>query len=68
MQSEFATPKTKSAPRSGGGVWYILWGVAGIVGGASGKFVLRGTNSRTSLIVAGCAFVLWGIFRLASKG
>jgi len=37
-----------------------------IVGGLSGEFVLRGTESSTALVVVGFLFLIWDIFALAT--
>jgi lipoprotein-releasing system permease protein len=52
------------------GSWRILYGVLLAVGGVSGKFVLRGTNSPLALAVAGLAFIVWGFvtIRRSSAG
>ena len=43
---------------------YIIWGILFIIGGASGSFVLRGTDSCGALIALGVGFIGWGVFRL----
>lgn len=42
---------------------YLLSGVAMIVAGASGQFVLKGTNSAIALIVLGIVLVLFGLWK-----
>jgi uncharacterized membrane protein YfcA len=37
-----------------------------IIGGLSGQFVLRGTESSTALVVVGCLFLIWDIYSLAT--
>jgi len=41
----------------------LFWGVLLVLGGASGRFVLRGTNSSDALMVVGCGMVIWGLLR-----
>ena len=40
---------------------YIIWGVLLVIAGASGRFVLRGTNSSAALIGFGFVMVIVGI-------
>jgi lipoprotein-releasing system permease protein len=42
------------------GHWRMLYGALFILGGASGEFVLRGTNSPLALVVAGIGLIFWG--------
>jgi len=42
----------------------ILLGLVFIVGGLSGKLVLRGAHSAEALAIAGAILVLWGILKL----
>lgn len=46
---------------------YIIWGILFIIGGASGSFVLRGTDSCGALIALGVGFIGWGVFQLISE-
>jgi hypothetical protein len=47
----------------------ILFGIAFIIGGASGSCVLRGTNSSGALIVIGVGLCIWGIIQVVrNKG
>lgn len=49
--------------------WEILslfGSIAMIIGGASGRFVLRGTNSSTGLVVAGVLWLIYDIYQLAT--
>jgi hypothetical protein len=46
------------------GLFNILIGVVFIIGGLSGKLVMRGTRSGEALAVIGGIFILLGIFRL----
>ncbi len=39
-----------------------------IIAGASGRFVLIGTESSTALVVIGVGFIIWGIIQLCSGG
>ena len=43
----------------------ILIGVAMILGGASGRFTLLGTNSGTLLMAVGGVIVVIGVYQLA---
>ncbi len=42
----------------------IVVGLLFIVGGASGKIALRGTNSSAALVVVGLVLIGFGIFRV----
>lgn len=42
----------------------IIISIALIIGGLSGEFVLKGTNSSTALVVAGLVFLAYEVFRL----
>jgi hypothetical protein len=42
----------------------IVMGVLFIVGGATGRMALLGTNSSGALVVAGAAVAGWGAFQL----
>jgi hypothetical protein len=44
----------------------LLVSIGLIIGGASGGFVLRGTNSSTALIVAGVVFLIFDIYSIAT--
>jgi hypothetical protein len=46
------------------GVWNILFGVAAIIAGASGRFTLLFTHSPLALMVAGGALAAWGVYQL----
>jgi hypothetical protein len=48
------------------GIVNILIGGAFIIGGLSGKLVMRGTKSGEALAVIGGFFILLGIYRLAN--
>lgn len=43
----------------------IIFGVIAIIMGASGQFVLRGTNSSGLLVVVGIGLLFWGIIQEA---
>jgi predicted phage tail protein len=45
----------------------IVFGIIMIIGGASGKLVLIGTNSSTALVVVGVAMAAFGVFQMMSK-
>jgi len=42
----------------------VFIGIFFIIGGLSGEFVLRGTNSSALLVVVGIGLVIWGIYKL----
>ncbi|MCR4828604.1 MAG: hypothetical protein K5864_03985 [Bacteroidales bacterium] len=42
----------------------ILISLGLIIGGLSGEFVLRGTNSSKALVVAGVIFLIWDIYKI----
>lgn len=46
----------------------IIWGILFIIGGASGEFVLTGTDSCQALIYVGIGLIVFGIIRLATSG
>lgn len=46
-------------------MWNIIIGLVMIIGGATGKLALRGTNSSGALVAIGVALLGWGIFQLA---
>ncbi len=50
-----------------GDIWGIIVSILLIIGGASGQFVLRGTNSSAALIVAGFLFLAWDIISIIYK-
>ena len=56
-------------PRTGGGngAFSILFSLFLIFGGMSGRFVLRGTNSSTALVVAGILFLIWDIVSIVRQ-
>ena len=45
-------------------MWNIIIGLVMIIGGASGKLALRGTNSTAALIAIGVALLGWGVFQV----
>lgn len=51
----------------GGDVLGMLFSVFLIIGGLSGRMVLRFTNSSPALVVAGFVFLAWDIFALFKK-
>lgn len=46
----------------------ILLGIFAIIGGLTGSFVLRGTDSSGALIVVGVVMIGRGIYQLAKRG
>ncbi|GMV81817.1 MAG: hypothetical protein AMXMBFR7_30010 [Planctomycetota bacterium] len=49
-------------------MWNILIGVFFIIGGLSGTYAIRGTNSTIGLAVLGAVLVVWGIIQVSSSG
>lgn len=45
-------------------MWNIIFGLVGIVGGASGQLALRGTNSSGALIAVGAVMLVIGIVQV----
>ena len=45
----------------------IILGIGMIVGGLSGKLVLRGTDSSVALAGFGAVLVIWGIVRMVRR-
>ena len=52
---------------SGSNALSILFSVFLILGGLSGRYVLRGTNSSGALVVAGFLFLIWDIISARSQ-
>lgn len=46
------------------GIINIVIGIAFIIGGLSGKLVMRGTSSGEALAVVGGFFILLGLYRI----
>lgn len=46
---------------------HIVIGALFIIGGLSGQFALRGTNSPIALVVVGAGLVIWGFIAEASE-
>ena len=44
-------------------MWNIIIGIGMIIGGATGKLVLVGTQSSAALVVLGVGLVGWGIYK-----
>ncbi len=65
MAKSFYQPKPEA--NYGRDIWGIIVSILLIFGGASGQFVLRGTNSSTGLVIAGIAFLVWDIFLIFIK-
>ena len=49
-------------------MWNIIIGIAMIIGGFSGEFVLIGTESGLALTGLGVVLLIWGIVQLARGG
>ncbi len=45
-------------------MWNILGGILLILAGASGDYVLKGTESSSALIWVGVGFIVWGLIQL----
>jgi hypothetical protein len=48
-------------------MWNILIGILFIIGGLSGQFALRGTDSSGGLAVVGVLLLIWGIFQVVRR-
>ncbi len=48
----------------GAGIWNIVFGLAAIAAGASGRFNLIGTNSPLLLMIAGGILAAVGVYQL----
>jgi hypothetical protein len=48
-------------------MWKIIIGVIFIVGGLSGRMVLRFTNSSEALVIVGVGLVVWGIVEMRRR-
>lgn len=44
-------------------MWNIIIGIGMIIGGATGKLVLIGTDSSAALVVLGVGLLGWGVFQ-----
>jgi hypothetical protein len=49
-------------------MWNIVIGVLFVIGGASGKYALIGTDSPGALAVVGVGLIVWGIFQVKNRG
>lgn len=47
-------------------MWNIIVGILFIIGGASGEFVLVGTDSCGALVLVGIGLIVWGVIQVAS--
>ena len=52
----------------GKGIFRVIVSIFFIIGGLSGKLVLRGTNSSGALVIAGLVFLVLGIYSMANNG
>jgi len=48
-------------------MYNIIIGVLFILGGLSGKYALKGTDSTIGLAVLGAGLVVWGIYQLGDE-
>lgn len=62
--SNFQAPVNRSYS---GDIFGILVSIGLIIGGASGRMVLRGTESSPALVVAGVLFLIWDIVSIVRK-
>ena len=65
MSKSGLLPRPQSG--SGGNFLSILFSIFLILGGLSGRYVLRGTNSSGALVVVGFLFLLWDILSAHSR-
>ncbi|MBN1909411.1 MAG: hypothetical protein JW818_06710 [Pirellulales bacterium] len=45
-------------------MWNIVFGIICVVGGLSGKLVLRGTNNSYALVAVGVGLLIWGLVQV----
>ena len=45
-------------------MWNILIGIVFVIGGLSGKLVIRGTESTAAAVAVGAALIVWGIVQM----
>ena len=45
-------------------MWNILIGIVFVIGGLSGKLVIRGTESTGAAVAVGAALIVWGIVQM----
>lgn len=43
----------------------IIFGIIAVIGGATGKLALIGTNSSAALVAVGIGLIIWGGFQVA---
>ena len=48
-------------------MWNIIIGIVFVIGGLSGKLVLRGTNSSPALIAVGGVLIVWGLVQMGKR-
>ena len=54
--------------RSGPTMWNTIIGIVFVIGGLSGKLVLRGTNSSPALVAVGDILIVWGLLQMKRRG
>ncbi len=47
------------------GIWNLVFGLASIAAGASGRFYFIGTHSSTALLAVGGALAALGVYQIA---
>ncbi len=52
----------------GRGIFRIIIGLVGIIGGLSGQLVMRGTNSGVALAIFGAVILVIGIVQVSRGG
>jgi hypothetical protein len=60
----FATVCPSSVQLKGNTMWNIIIGLIMIIGGATGKLALIGTQSSGALVAVGVVLLGWGVFSL----
>ena len=50
----------------GGKIFGLIFSIVLLIGGLSGKYVLKGTNSSTALVVAAVGFIIYDLYAIAT--
>ena len=48
-------------------MWNTIIGIVFVIGGLSGKLVLRGTNSSPALVAVGDILIVWGLVQMSKR-